>query len=278
MTVGRIAERGRKVRELLRASDEGPCERPLRDRKLHVLHRPLRHRRKSRPNRPSWAAPFAGSLGPAAASRSMSSTPRTQPSTGTVTSGRRRSTLWIGAIVAAALAAAIVTWLVVGRGSGSVTTRFASTTTLPGTVPTSRLARPAIASAGRLRAAVAASRVPVYWAGVRRGTKLELTRAPGGTVYVRYLPPGAAAGDTRPFLTVATYPRPKAYAEVRHAAASAKSKTIDLAGGGIAVYDPGRPTNVHIAYPGQPYQIEVFVPAGSAAVRLVESGAVRPVG
>jgi hypothetical protein len=208
----------------------------------------------------------------------MSSTPRTQPSTATVTSGRRRSALWIGAIVVAALAAAIGSWLFVGHGSGSVTTRSASITALPGIVPTARLARPAIASTRRLRAAVAASSVPVYWAGMRRGTKLELTRAPGGAVYVRYLPPGAAAGDTRPFLTVATYPRSKAYAEVRHAAASAKSRTIDLAGGGIAVYDPRRPTNVHLAYPGQPYQIEVFVPAGSAAVRLVESGAVRPVG
>lgn len=127
-------------------------------------------------------------------------------------------------------------------------------------------------------AEAAASKVPIYWIGARDQTRIELTRAPGGTVFVRYLPPQVRAGDTRAFLTIATYPRPNAFAEVGHAATSSKSKTLAVAGGGIAVYDPGRRTNVHIAYPGWPYQIEIFDPQPGAAVQLVERGAVRPVG
>ena len=49
-----------------------------------------------------------------------------------------------------------------------------------------------------------------------------------------------------------------------------------LAGGGIAVYGEDDPTNVHIAYPAQPYQIEVFAPTPGIARRLVASGAVAP--
>jgi hypothetical protein len=188
--------------------------------------------------------------------------------------------LRFGAVVAVALAAGFIAWLVLGRGSDSEPagqTTITSTTTLSGRVPTSAVATPSIASPSELRAVAAATTIPIYWVGARNGTKIELTRAPGGTVFIRYLPPQARAGDSQAFLTVATYPRPKAYAEVRRAARSSKSRTIALAGGGIAVYDPGHPTNVHIAYPTQPYQIEVFSPQHGTALKLVESGAVRPV-
>jgi hypothetical protein len=200
----------------------------------------------------------------------MTSTPHTQTSTGTGGAPfRQRRVVRIGAALAVALAAGFVAWLVLGR-DGTAT----PTTTVSGVVPGATVARPAITSVRALEAAAAAGTVPIYWVGARRDTKIELTRAPGGTVFVRYLPAGARAGDPRPFLTVATYPRPKAYGEVQHAATASKSETIDLAGGGLAVYDPGHPTNVHLAYPGQPYQIEVYSPR--RAVELVESGAVRP--
>ena len=210
----------------------------------------------------------------------MSSTPHPQtPTAGETTPSRRHQAVRIGAATAVALAAAFVAWLVFGRSDSSTSTQTAGvgTTTLPGNAPAT-VATPAIATPSRLRADAAGSAVPIYWIGARTRTKIELTRAPGGTVFVRYLPPQARAGDTRAFLTIATYPRANAFVEVQRAATTSKSKTLAVAGGGIAVYDPGHRTNVHIAYPGQPYQIEIFDPQPGAAVQLVESGAVRPVG
>jgi hypothetical protein len=64
---------------------------------------------------------------------------------------------------------------------------------------------------------------------------------------------------------------------VKNAAKERNDKKIELAGGGIAIYDPKRPTNVHIAYPAQPYQVEVYAPGPSAATGLVTAGAVRPI-
>jgi hypothetical protein len=204
----------------------------------------------------------------------MTSTPHTPTSTATETArSRPRRVVRIGAVaVAVALAAGFIAWLVFGRGNRSETS--SQTPTLSAGVPGATVARPAITSVRALQTLAAASTIPIYWVGARSGTAIELTRVPGGTVFVRYLPPGTRAGDPRAFLTIATYPRPKAYAEVQHAATASKSKTIDLAGGGLAVYDAAHATNVHLAYPGQPYQIEIYAPR--QAVQLVESGAVRP--
>jgi hypothetical protein len=204
---------------------------------------------------------------------SMTSTPHTPTSTPTESpTSLPRRVVRIGAAVAVALAAGFIAWLVLGRGDGSE--KGVSSTTSSSIVPGAAVARPTITTVRALQTAAATSTVPIYWVGARSGTRIELTRAPGGTIFVRYLPPGTRVGDPHAFLTVATYPRPKAYAEVQHAATASKSKTLDLAGGGLAVYDPGHPTNVHLAYPGQPYQIEVYAPR--QAVQLVASGAVRP--
>jgi hypothetical protein len=95
---------------------------------------------------------------------------------------------------------------------------------------------------------------------------------------VRYLPAGARAGDLAPHLTVATYPTPNGFTEIKAAAKNAKTKTIRLAGGGLAVYDLATPTNVHLAFPAQKYQVEVFSPDKGTATSLVSRGAIRPIG
>ena len=101
-----------------------------------------------------------------------------------------------------------------------------------------------------------------------RGGGFEFSQTSGGTVYVRYLPTGTAAGTLEPYLTVATYPRPNGYAEVQAAAKNEGSKSFEVAEGGLAVYDPASPTNVHIGFPGKAYQIEVFAPEKGLALRL----------
>jgi hypothetical protein len=52
---------------------------------------------------------------------------------------------------------------------------------------------------------------------------------------------------------------------------------IPLAGGAVAVYSKTKPTNVYLAFPGVPEQIEVFDPAASVARRLVAQAKVKAV-
>jgi hypothetical protein len=201
----------------------------------------------------------------------------TSSSSGSESTRRRRRTIRIGAVVALALASAFVAWLFVGDDDDTAPT---ASTTLPSAanaLPASET-RPQIATLERLRTAAASSPVPIHWVGARPRTRLELTRAPSGTIFVRYLPRTARAGDLRAFLTVATYPRANAFAEVTRASKAGAAETMRLAGGGLAVYNGDESTNVHIAYPAQPYQIEVFAPSPGVARKLVAAGAVQPVG
>ncbi len=195
------------------------------------------------------------------------------------TRDRSRKVVGLGAVVALALAAGLVAWVLVDRDDEQETaaapTQPAVTPTLPAT-PES-VTTPAIRSVEELRQAAAGSPIPVYWAGRRGASRLELSQTSTGTVFVRYLPPGTSAGDLAPRLTVATYPRPNGFAEVRAASRKAGTRTIALTGGGLAVYDPQTPTNLHLAFPNEAFQVEVFGPTGRVALDLVESGAIRPV-
>ena len=190
-----------------------------------------------------------------------------------------RPAVRLGAVVALAVAAGLVVWVLVGRfDDSSESSEPGVTSTIPAVTPAPEAAsRPSIQTVAQLRATAAASAVPLYWAGPRAGTRLEFSQVPGVTSFVRYLPKGTAAGDLQPHLTVATYARANGFAEIQAASKSPNAKTIDLAGGGLAVYDPAVPTNVHLAYPKDAYQVEVFSPEAGVALRLVTNGAIRPV-
>jgi hypothetical protein len=186
---------------------------------------------------------------------------------------RRKPALFgAGAVVAVALAVAFVAWLAIDRGDETSTPQAEST--IPsGTAPatTSPVATPRIATIADLRAL---KNTAFYWAGNRVGTRFELTSAADGTVFIRYLAPGQQAGSQAPALTVATYSRPDGFAEVERAAKRANVTRLDLPEGGLAVVDERGKRNVHLAYPGQPYQVEVYSPQPGLARRLVESGAI----
>ena len=51
------------------------------------------------------------------------------------------------------------------------------------------------------------------------------------------------------------------------AAKNEGSASIELDDGGLAVYDKASPTNLHLAYPGEAFQIEVFSPEDGEALR-----------
>jgi len=119
---------------------------------------------------------------------------------------------------------------------------------------------------------------PIYWVGTKKGYTYELTRGAQGQVTIRYLPPGTNIGAVGAYLTVATYPFPGAFAAIRHVAKQRNEETIVLPKGGRAVIATNNPRDVHLAYPGSDYQIEVFDPSAGSARRMVTSGQLTTVG
>ena len=134
------------------------------------------------------------------------------------------------------------------------------------------------ATVHELRALSVARRHPIYWAGPRPAATYELTRAPGGHLFVRYLPSGAKVGTDHPYLTIGTYPINDAFALTKTLSKDATSVTVPVGDGGVAFYTRTRPTNIYVAYPGSNLQVEVYDPAAGAARRLVAANRIVPVG
>ena len=155
--------------------------------------------------------------------------------------------------------------------SGQITAVRAAAASGGGAVP--RQVSPA-----ELRAVSAAVHHPVYWAGARPGTTYELTRAPGGHVFVRYLPPGAKVGTEHPDLTVGTYPVDGAYGLTKKLAHQSGSVRVAVGDGGVAFFSRAHPENVYLAYPKTQLQIEVYDPTAGQARALVSAGRIVPVG
>jgi len=117
-----------------------------------------------------------------------------------------------------------------------------------------------------------------YWAGPRRGAVYEVTQTADGRTYIRYLTSTEQVGSPQPvFLTVGTYPDPKAFEHVRAVGRRPGAVTIPLPDGVLAVYVASHPTSVYLARPGASEQVEVYSPSAAEARRLVEQGRVRPV-
>lgn len=171
------------------------------------------------------------------------------------------------AVAATALALALLT----GCGGSDSSSTSTSTSTNQATSSAGSAAAQ-IVSADSLRK-TASSAVPIYWAGERDGTELELSRPDKDRIYVRYLTGNAEAGDKRAdFLTVGTYAQPNAAASL-HRQAKRSGGTISRAPGNATVYyDRKSPQSVYLAYPDAPVEVEVFDPSPGQALRLVESG------
>jgi hypothetical protein len=191
-----------------------------------------------------------------------------------------RGSVRLGAVIALALAAGFVAWLLL-RGSGGNDSNAKSTTgtgaSSASTVQTTRAAAEKTSSR-KLRALAASVRHPIFWVGPESGRTLEVTQTNAGNIYVRYLPSGVAIGADKPYLTVATYPFPGAFAAIRKQAAARGAATVKLAHGGIGVLDQAYPESIHIAYPGVNYQVEVFDPTPARAMQLVSAGKLTSLG
>ncbi len=190
---------------------------------------------------------------------------RPQPGNASSRGSRTQRLLWAAIAVCVVLLAALLIWKAVGGGSRSGSEAA-------GLIDASA---PQIVSPAQLSEFAAAAGQPVYWAGERPGTRLEL-RESGERVYLRYLTAGAAAGDPRPdFLTVATYPLPQALAALRANAKRSGAKLRRVRGGALAWVDPESPTSVYLAWPGAARQVEVYDPSAKRALAIALSGAVE---
>lgn len=168
----------------------------------------------------------------------------------------------LGALIALGLAAFFVGWLVMNRGDDTAPAPSGATAT----------------SESDLRSFAESASHPVYWAGPKSDFTYELTRTTDGRVYVRYLPEGTQVGDPRArFLTIGTYPRAGAWAELKRAARADGAVSLKLERGGLAVFSDARPTSVYFGYPDAKYQVEVFHPSASEARRLALAAQVVPV-
>jgi hypothetical protein len=171
--------------------------------------------------------------------------------------------LRLGALIAVGLAAFLVGWMAMNRG---------------GDTPSAPATGASAASESELKEFADSASHPVYWAGPKEGQTYELTRTTNGFVYVRYLPEGTEVGDPRSrFLTIGTYPRPGAFAELQRAAKTEGAVSLKIERGGLAVFNEARPTSVYLGYPDARYQVEVFHPSPDEARRLALSGQVVPV-
>jgi len=183
--------------------------------------------------------------------------PKAEQSSG----NRARTYIAAGLVLVAAVL--LVAWLASGDDGDSSASDSASTA-------------PAIVSSEALEEA-ADGDAPIYWAGERQGTELELSRPDAERTYVRYLTDGAKAGDPRPdFLTVGTYAAADPVAELRRQGKQPNGVLGTAPGGAIVYFDRSEPLSVYVAFPGEDVQVEVFDPNFNQALRLVNSGQIVP--
>jgi hypothetical protein len=144
--------------------------------------------------------------------------------------------------------------------------------------PAAPSSKPVSASVPDLQSLARTLKQPVYWVGPKAGHTYELTQTPSGKVYLRYLPPGVKVGAAQPYLTVATYPFPGAFASLQALTKQKDEVRIELPGGGIALVNTQYPKSIHLAYPGSDYEIEVFDPAAARVRQIVSSNQVKTIG
>jgi hypothetical protein len=160
-----------------------------------------------------------------------------------------------GAVLAIAVAVGLILWLSLRDRSGS--------SNAPANVSS--------ASEQQLKNLASSTGHPIYWVGPKAGFTYELKQQANGAVFIRYLPPDVKVGDSKSYLTVATYPFPGALAAIKSVKGS-DIVSFDIPKGGHAEYKTSYPQSVHLAYPNQDYQAEVYDPTPGNAKAIALSG------
>ncbi|HMI80959.1 MAG TPA: hypothetical protein VK480_04150 [Solirubrobacterales bacterium] len=175
------------------------------------------------------------------------------------------------AVVAVALAAGLLVWLLFIKGGDDDSSAPSPEATAPAAQEV------ALVPEAGLLVAMKGAGYPVYWAGPRVGVQYEVSRPEAGRTYVRYLPKGVEAGSERQFLTVGSYEQEDAIDSIRELGQKPGAILTQIAGGGSAYAEGPKATSAYLAFPGVNTQIEVFDPKAGEALRLIRSGAIVPV-
>lgn len=185
------------------------------------------------------------------------------------TGDSRPGGLRTSAVIAVALAAGLLVWLLLIKGGGS----DSPTTTVEESAASKTVK--VVPESGLLKAMKGVG-YPVYWSGPRLGVEYEVQRVPGRT-YVRYLPKGEEAESKKPFLTVGSYEEPEALDSIRELGQKSGAILVKVAGGGSGYAEGPQATSAYLAFPEVDVQIEVYDPKPGQALQLVRSGAIVPV-
>jgi hypothetical protein len=214
--------------------------------------------------RASSAARPRPKKGAAAPAKKAAAKPKTAAKPGS--GGGELSPLRITAVVAVALAVALVVFLLVRGGDDDDGGAAADPTDAAET------------SVADLEQLAGDLDYPVYWAGERDDTKLELTITEEGNVSVRYVASGAEIGTREsPFLTISTYPFEGGHGALLRASKAPGAETIPAKSGALIVIQADNPESAYFSFPGQDYQVEVYDPKPGRALEIVSSGDVQPV-
>ena len=171
----------------------------------------------------------------------------------------------IAAGVAMVIAALLAIWVLIEDNESSQSATAATST------------EPAIVNVTALRRAANEEATPIYWAGRTEGSNLELSRPSADRTYVRYLPSGVQAGDSRPFLTVGSYRFDNPTSALHARGGEAGGVLATAPGGGVVYFERADPKSVYLAYPDTEVEVEVFAPEFKEALQLVTDGRIVPV-
>lgn len=184
---------------------------------------------------------------------------------------RTHSKIVLGiAIALLVIVAGVGGWLLRGSDGGS-----AATTTTP-VASGVKVGVPTIVSTTELEK-IAADHYPVYWAGERPGTKIEVTLTSKDAVFVRYLPKSADAGEKKQYLTIGTYGDIDGYAALTAAKKKVAHVVTGQNGAVIAVFK-SRPTSTYFSFENAGFQVEVFSPKRGESKKLTDDGTIKLVG
>lgn len=132
-----------------------------------------------------------------------------------------------------------------------------------------------VVSAEELSSLAASSVRPIYWAGERSDTQLELNEEEDGSVYLRYIGLDSEPGDPGPFLTIGSYPIEDPEAALDEAAARPDAIVRSASDGRRVVSSTENPNSVYFVSPDNSVQVEVYDPDAKAAMDLALSGEVQ---
>lgn len=185
---------------------------------------------------------------------------------------RRPMVVLVAATAATLCAGALVVGWLFGWGNRSLdaeTAHIAAAQDVKVGVPT-------IVSPEQLKE-LAGVRYPLYWAGDRPGTQLELTVTARNGVFVRYLPASVSAGAPGKYLTIATYESIDGYDALRGASKRGADVGMAKSGAVIAVFK-SRPLSTYFSFPSASFQVEVYSPRPGESERLTDDGDVQLLG